>query len=612
MILLIRTLVLASFLAAFSVPVQANLLLMPGDVIEGHAKEEEDCEKCHKRFDKDAQPKLCADCHKDIRKDLKEKRGYHGKMKEDKQCKECHTDHKGRDAKIVIFDEDDFDHKQTDYQLKDKHAESKVECEDCHKADKKYSEAPSICYDCHKKDDDKDGHKGNYGKKCVTCHTEKGWKEIQFDHDKETDYKLLYKHKEAKCDTCHTGDLYKDELKTTCISCHKKDDDKDGHKGKFGKKCESCHTEKGWDVIKFDHDKETDYKLLHKHKKVKCNECHKTGNLYKAKGEEKLKDTCISCHKKDDDKDGHKGKFGKKCENCHTEKGWDVIKFDHDKETDYKLLHKHRDVKCSECHKTDNLYKAKGEEKLKDTCISCHKKDDDKKKGHKGKYGKKCESCHTEKGWKEIKFDHDKDTDYKLLHKHKKVKCGDCHKGDLYEEELKTDCFSCHEDDDEHEGQEGKKCESCHDEQSWTDAKGFDHNRMSKFPLLGGHSIVRCRECHEEPTYKDAKTDCWSCHEDDDVHKRKFGTECKECHNVRNWLAWDFDHGKTDFKLVSPHDDVGCYECHRRPMRGEVLTTNTCGSCHDSDDVHNGSYGDQCQRCHEGDKWSQIKVGVGE
>jgi hypothetical protein len=38
MIILIRTLVLASFLVAFSVPVQANLLLMPGDVIEWHAK----------------------------------------------------------------------------------------------------------------------------------------------------------------------------------------------------------------------------------------------------------------------------------------------------------------------------------------------------------------------------------------------------------------------------------------------------------------------------------------------------------------------------------------------------------------------------------------------
>ncbi|MDX8385208.1 MAG: cytochrome c3 family protein, partial [Gallionella sp.] len=224
MIFLIRTLVLASFLAMFSLPTQANLFLMPGDVIEGHVKEEEDCDLCHKKFDKEAQPKLCADCHKDIRKDLNDKTGYHGRIEEDKQCNECHTEHKGRDAKIVIFDPDKFDHKQTDYQLIDKHADSKVECEDCHKTGKKYSEASSICYDCHKKDDDEDGHKGNYGKKCETCHVEKGWEEIEFDHDKETDYKLLHKHIEAECDSCHKGDLYEDKIEeTTCVSCHKKD-----------------------------------------------------------------------------------------------------------------------------------------------------------------------------------------------------------------------------------------------------------------------------------------------------------------------------------------------------------------------------------------------------
>ncbi|MDX8386568.1 MAG: cytochrome C, partial [Gallionella sp.] len=255
--------------------------------------------------------------------------------------------------------------------------------------------------------------------------------------------------------------------------------------------------------------------------------------------------------------------------------------------------------------------KAKGEEKLKDTCFSCHKKDDDED-GHKGKFGEKCESCHIEKDWDIIPFDHDKDTDYKLYGKHKDTKCVDCHKGELYEEELKTDCFSCHEGDDEHEGQEGKKCETCHDEKSWTDAPSFDHNLMSKFTILGGHSIVKCKECHAEPTFKDAKSDCWSCHEDDDVHKRKLGTECKECHNVRNWLSWDFDHNQTDFKLDSPHEDVGCYECHQHSMSGSVVASSDCGSCHDRDDVHNGSFGNQCQRCHDGDEWSQIKIGVGE
>ena len=71
--------------------------------------------------------------------------------------------------------------------------------------------------------DDK-AHKGDFGQKCESCHTEKRWKEILFDHDKKTKYPLLWKHRDAKCTTCHKGDAYKEKLQTTCTSCHKKDD----------------------------------------------------------------------------------------------------------------------------------------------------------------------------------------------------------------------------------------------------------------------------------------------------------------------------------------------------------------------------------------------------
>ena len=146
---------------------------MPGEVIKGHAKEEENCEKCHKKFDKAAQSGLCADCHKEIGKDLAEKKGYHGRLDAGKECKECHTDHKGRDAKIAEFDHAKFDHNQTDYPLKGGHLKEKVKCTDCHKADKKYRDAPSYCNECHKKDDK---HKGGLGTDCAKCHVEKDWK----------------------------------------------------------------------------------------------------------------------------------------------------------------------------------------------------------------------------------------------------------------------------------------------------------------------------------------------------------------------------------------------------------------------------------------------------
>ena len=261
------------------------------------------------------------------------------------------------------------------------------------------------------------------------------------------------------------------------------------------------------------------------------------------------------------------------------------------------------------CH-TGDLYK----DKLLMTCVSCHKKDDDKI--HKGVFGVKCESCHVERSWKEVTFDHDKQTKYPLLGKHKEAKCSSCHKGDkgdAYTEKLASTCITCHEKDDKHKGQEGKKCESCHNNFSDWKKTTFQHNTMSKFPLLGSHAPVACKECHREVTFKDAKQDCWSCHEKDDakVHKRRFGTECQECHNTRKWPSWDFDHNQTNFKLDGPHRKVSnCYSCHQRPMESKVVTPKTCGGCHDRDDVHNGDFGAQCDRCHTGDKWKDVRVGV--
>ena len=508
----------------------ANDLLMPGKVIQGHLKYENECTNCHKPYDKAAQSGLCKDCHKEVAKDIEVGQGYHGLMQEQKPCKECHTDHKGRDARIVKFETVNFDHDLTGYTLKGGHLNSKVLCKDCHLPTKKYRDAPTKCNSCHAK---ADKHKGSLGTDCDNCHEEKDWKTTHYDHSK-TKFDLLGKHKEVKCTKCHIDNKYKDTPKL-CNDCHKKDDDgAKGHKGKFGPKCETCHNEKGWKETFFDHDKKTKFPLLGKHKETKCAECHK-GYLYK--------------------------------------------------------------------------------EKLKKECIACHKKDDDGAKGHKGKFGTKCESCHSERSWKEIPFDHDRKTKFPLRGKHRDIKCSECHKGDLYKDKLKMDCLSCHKKDDKHEGQEGKKCESCHGEQSWKKAK-FDH-RQSRYPLTGKHQIVECKKCHLTPRFKDAKSDCWSCHEKKDFHKRGLGTACEKCHNTRDWKNWDFNHDKTGFKLEGKHQNLKCSDCHTSRAFKKLKQATSCASCHDKDDKHDGSFGRRCERCHVGstwkkiigDGWKEIKIG---
>ena len=570
--------------------------LMPGEVIEGHAKLEVKCGECHVRFDKAAQTKLCMDCHKEVGADVQKHEGFHGRLKE-KECRECHTDHKGRKAKIVLLDPTKFDHEKTDFNLLGAHQnKEKVKCKDCHEEKKKYWEAPSACNDCHRK---VDKHKGGLGTDCKSCHTERNWKETKFNHSLEkTHFALTGKHVDVKCTKCHADPTKFKGAPHECVSCHLK---ADKHKGQYGKKCETCHVDRDWKKIVFNHDTETKFKLLGKHVDVKCVACHK-GTLFK----DKTPTTCVACHKKDD---VHKGGLGPKCETCHGEEKWKTTKFDHDKDTKFPLLGKHFTTKCDACHKPGLKEKTEPKEKLPLTCIGCHKKDDK----HKESFGPKCESCHKEKDWKTISFDHTRDTKYELKGKHEKVKCVSCHTGKLYQEKkLGQDCISCHVKDDVHKDKLGKRCESCHSEKDWKETQ-FDHGR-ARFPLLGLHIKVECKKCHQTKLFRDVPGDCFSCHkkDDDKVHKRRMGKKCESCHNARSWKAWDFDHDtRTKFKLDGGHKKIDCYACHKKEMDDKFVVAKTCDGCHDNDDVHRGEFGQQCERCHVTNKWRTLNIGSG-
>jgi hypothetical protein len=111
-------------------------LVMPGKLIQGHAKYESECSRCHRPFSKGSQNML----------------GFHGRTGAGKeQCSSCHDDHEGRDAIVVQFSRETFDHEQTDYALKGAHAGT--DCVACHAIGKKYRAAEHRCISCHGTDD---------------------------------------------------------------------------------------------------------------------------------------------------------------------------------------------------------------------------------------------------------------------------------------------------------------------------------------------------------------------------------------------------------------------------------------------------------------------------
>ena len=485
-------------------------LLMPGEVISGHAKFEADCGQCHVRFRKSTQRRLCLDCHDEIDKDITDRHGFHGgnATTRDAGCKSCHSEHLGRNADIVLLNTATFDHDLTDFALQGSH--TGVSCKSCHKPDKAYAEADSTCHACH--GGDQDPHQGKLGKACHDCHTSKSWQKFDFDHDK-TDFALHGKHVKVPCSSCHINERYK-KTPDTCHSCHALND---VHNGANGKKCASCHNSRKWDESDFDHNKKTDFPLRGKHDKVACEACHKDPVKDK-----KPASDCHSCHRNDD---AHRGRYGRKCQGCHTEKGWKKARFDHRK-TDFPLHGKHAKLACDSCHR-GNLYK----EKLAADCYSCHRTDD----VHQGQQGKSCQRCHKDSGWVDnIVFDHDL-TRFPLIGLHATAPCEECHTSAAFKD-TSRECYSCHRSDDEHKSTLGPDCQQCHNPNSWA-VWIFDHDKQTDFTLDGAHQDLHCNDCHIRSGSKGIRqsSSCSACHRQDDAHQGRFGSNCIRCHNTENF-----------------------------------------------------------------------------
>jgi hypothetical protein len=476
---------------------------------------------------------------------------------------------------------------------------------------------------------------------------------------------------EKECSNCHKA-FNRSEQMNLCLDCHEDVQTdirvRSGFHGLFdevsGTDCAECHTDhigRGGDIVDldegdFDH-KLTDFLLQFSHVDAECADCHLP--------DEKFRDAagdCIGCHKEDDD---HDGDLGEACGDCHVEKTWQDITFDHS-QTEYPLVGKHETVVCIDCH-IDNLYEGTADDcfschadddehnglsgencgnchsptswddtsfdhqrdtelalagghadlactechseepfsdELDVNCISCHEDDDD----HDGHFGPDCGNCHAEVEWKSGTFDHDLDTDYPLKGAHADTDCIGCHVEPIYDVALESGCNSCHADDDVHEGTQGTDCVECHNVSSWTDDVFFDHD-LTRFPLLGKHLDEECDACHETQKFEDAATACRDCHQEDEPHDGRFGEVCEGCHNPVDWQIWFFDHNlQTDFELQGAHVSVACNDCHRQSIKNMIKLSVRCGECHRSNDVHDGEFGANCERCHSAESFKDVRM----
>lgn len=601
---------------------QLGALLSPGRLSKAHANLEgiKSCTQCHEQGNKVTAAK-CLACHKPVAERIARKMGVHKNVKA--ECVSCHAEHAGVDGELRPFDTARFDHSGvTGFALDGKHAPLAQQCAACHKTRSFLTLAPA-CTSCHK-----DIHNGTLGATCTSCHSTKtAFKEMSglFDHSKAR-FALVGAHQKVACEQCHANKVFRGLKFGACVDCHK-----DPHERGFGAACTTCHVNDTWRTRKVDHSR-TAFALVGKHTTVACALCHKQPPM-----SVKLKaDTCATCHV-----DVHKGAFKQDCKSCHNESGFGNSPFDHST-TKFPLQDKHEKVDCNACHKsvvTAGLPVAKRVADfrgLKTACVSCHAD------VHQGELAQACETCHSPKTFQVTTFTHPRLPEF-YEGQHAPVACAGCHKamsavsGPAASappsraavgpqaavttrivtgfKNTATTCVSCHKD--EHLGQVGKECQTCHSiEVAKFGVVGFSHDKTS-FKLTGKHQPVECVKCHKKETgafpsepgtavrFKGVAKECRGCHTD--VHIGQFQSGCDTCHSPETFKIASYKHLNRSLAsfFVGRHLKASCAACHK-PVTG-VFPGGTgtatsfridakCVSCHT--DVHRGSLGSNCIECH--------------
>lgn len=677
-------------------------LLSPGPVAKGHQEVAGTCDKCHLVF-KGVPDEKCLACHGAIDELVRESSGFHGSVG-DQACIACHDDHKGADhSQIRPEAREAFDHDATRFELRGAHA--KLECRDCHA--KPLEQMGDSCAGCHE-----DYHRGTLGSDCARCHGATSWASILEsldDHDVSMDggheglgcadchqvgkhlsdpvpcadcHEQAHGGTEAACDDCHSVAAFKPakfdhdlcpcafpgkhktapclschvDFKFTdtpllCSGCHAKDLTHDD----IGE-CSQCHSALSWKSNRFNHNRQSRFRLSESHLEVDCFQCHKE----KRRGKTAFKRApkrCAGCHAQSG-AEAH-GDFGA-CEKCHTTEGFDKSTFDHAK-TGFPLDGQHDKINCQKCHaqKTDGYRKSsalpqgeldrshtnqgrsdrhvapgrwsvlsalffgalpdddRGDEDRGDegrgpavvhgsdnrACKHCHESP------HQGTAQDPCTSCHVTEQWAPSTFDGARHarTPFPLGGAHAETKCALCHV-DSQLTGLPKACAGCHVD--VHQGKFGSACESCHGDSAFSPAAGFDH-ASTGFPLAGSHVEVGCLECHgpggeEDSTAVAAKEGCGGCHALG--HGPELGADCTRCHLTadKSFASADrkrFDHATTPFLIERRHQPLKCSQCHPAPVAGQpsLAPTGRCSTCHL--DPHKGNNSNDCALCHQPDRW---------
>jgi predicted CXXCH cytochrome family protein len=606
LVMLIKTKRVAGLFFMLFAFLSATAQLSPGDLSNSHANLEgiSNCTQCHILGNKASSDK-CLTCHTDIQERINKKKGYHASTDvSGKQCANCHSEHNGKNFKLIKFDATQFNHRLTGFPLSTPHA--KKACADCHISkyitDQKLKSKKNTylgvgveCLNCHA-----DYHQKTLPSNCLDCHNPESFKPASKFNHASAKFQLVGKHQTVDCQKCHKVEVVEGKKfqhftgiqYSNCTNCHK-----DPHQNKFGQNCKQCHSEESFHNIKgnnFDHSK-TNFPLVDKHLGVNCKSCHKTKVTDPIKHE-----GCTDCHK-----DYHNNQFAKNnispdCSQCHTTKGFDLYLFTIEQHNTgpFPLVGGHTPVTCDKCHKKQEKWSFR---EIGKNCKDCHT-DYHNNQFTKNGESPDCSQCHVMKGFGFVSYtldQHNKGS-FPLKGAHLATACNECHKKQekWSFKDIGNNCKDCHTDIHQNfiptKYYPNGNCKTCHNESQWLDVS-FDHSK-TKFSLTGSHTKQSCKACHfkkdangaEQQKFTGLPANCSNCHSDN--HYKQFEknglTDCTECHSTANWKDSKFDHNNAAFKLDGKHISVPCVKCHKPQQVGSSyyikykLKEFKCESCH--------------------------------
>ncbi len=400
-------------------------------------------------------------------------------------CAQCHTPEESFQRAFGVDD-----HRARGVLLDGKHASAS--CASCHDADRRDAGIPRTpdpmtrCADCHTSP-----HRDAFTaavvalaalpeQNCAACHepadSDFHAERLAGNAHAAAGFDLVRPHDDVACQACHGaaptpfGERFPGRDPDRCGVCH--DDPHGGQfdRGRTAGVCLSCHGREAFQPSQIDVDRHGaggGFPLDGAHRAVACARCHEPS----ADAEDPvryagLSEHCIDCHQ-----DPHASTFDRPglpaevegrsdCARCHTTDGFRSMQqdFDHGTWTGHALLGAHATAACTACHgrtpEPDALGRSLG--RAPQDCAACH---DDPHLGQfarptsEGARRTECARCHDEAAtFRDIRFDHDRDSRFALDATHRTLACDACHKpqpiGDgrtvIRYRPLGVQCTDCH------------------------------------------------------------------------------------------------------------------------------------------------------------------------